>query len=145
MERFLYVEKTPDGVTIDGSVENRLLLVKSGLILLGYIFLFLLITIRYFNRKDILVKITSMYRLSIVFFAEYNLHLAGAGCKTAVAESKRKNMIRYRITRLMVKWKPMCCVLFIKAPVANVKVYYKKPDKLKIKTKKGFIYTQRIS
>lgn len=51
---FFYVEKTPDGVTIDGSVENPFALVKSGLILLGYIFLFLLITIRYFNRKDIL-------------------------------------------------------------------------------------------
>lgn len=51
---FFYVEKTADGVTIDGSVENPIALVKSGLILLGYIFLFLVITIRYFNRKDIL-------------------------------------------------------------------------------------------
>lgn len=51
---FFYVEKTGEGVTIDGSVENPFSLVKSGLILLGYIFLFLFITIRYFSRKDIL-------------------------------------------------------------------------------------------
>lgn len=51
---FFYVEKTAEGVTIDGSVENPFSLVKSGLILLGYIFLFLFITIRYFSRKDIL-------------------------------------------------------------------------------------------
>jgi ABC-2 type transport system permease protein len=51
---FFYVEKTAEGVTIDGSVENPGALIRSGLILLGYIILFLLITIRYFRRKDIL-------------------------------------------------------------------------------------------
>lgn len=51
---FFYVEKTAEGVTIDGSVENPSSLIKSGLILIGYIVLFLLITIRYFRKKDIL-------------------------------------------------------------------------------------------
>ncbi len=51
---FFYVEKNAEGVTIDGSVQNPGSLVRSGLILLGYIVLFLLITIRYFKRKDIL-------------------------------------------------------------------------------------------
>lgn len=51
---FFYVEKTAEGVTIDGSVENPSSLIKSGLILLGYIVLFLMITIRYFKKKDIL-------------------------------------------------------------------------------------------
>ena len=51
---FFYVEKTAEGVTIDGSVENPGSLLKSGLILLGYIGLFLLITIRYYRKKDIL-------------------------------------------------------------------------------------------
>lgn len=51
---FFYVEKTAEGVTIDGSIENPSSLVRSGLILLGYIVLFLVITTRYFRKKDIL-------------------------------------------------------------------------------------------
>lgn len=51
---FFYVEKTAEGVTIDGSVENPGALLRSGLILLGYIAVFLLATIRYFKHKDIL-------------------------------------------------------------------------------------------
>lgn len=51
---FFYVEKTAEGVTIDGSVENPSSLIKSGLVLIGYIVVFLLITIRYFRKKDIL-------------------------------------------------------------------------------------------
>ncbi|MFZ9386946.1 MAG: ABC transporter permease [Chitinophagaceae bacterium] len=51
---FFYVEKTAEGVTIDGSVENPGALLRSGLILLGYIAVFLMVTIRYFKHKDIL-------------------------------------------------------------------------------------------
>lgn len=51
---FFYVEKNAEGITIDGSIENPSSLVKSGLVLLGYITLFLFITIRYFKKKDIL-------------------------------------------------------------------------------------------
>lgn len=51
---FFYVEKTPEGVTIDGSVENPFSLVKSAGILIGYIILFLFVTIRVFRKKDIL-------------------------------------------------------------------------------------------
>ncbi|NOT51965.1 MAG: ABC transporter permease subunit [Chitinophagaceae bacterium] len=51
---FFYVEKTADGTTIDGSIENPSALIKSGLVLVGYISLFLFITIRYFKKKDIL-------------------------------------------------------------------------------------------
>jgi outer membrane lipoprotein-sorting protein len=36
-------------------------------------------------------------------------------------------------------------VLFIKAPVANIKVYYKKPDKLKIKNEKGVSFVPKGS
>jgi ABC-2 type transport system permease protein len=51
---FFYVERNAEGATIDGSIENPSALIRSGLILLGYIVLFLLISIRYFRRKDIL-------------------------------------------------------------------------------------------
>jgi ABC-2 type transport system permease protein len=51
---FFYVEKTADGTTIDGSIENPSALIKSGLVLIGYIVLFLFITTRYFKKKDIL-------------------------------------------------------------------------------------------
>lgn len=51
---FFYVEKDAEGMTIDGSIENPSALIKSGLVLLGYIALFLLVTIRYFKKKDIL-------------------------------------------------------------------------------------------
>jgi ABC-2 type transport system permease protein len=51
---FFYVEKNAEGATIAGSIENPAALVRSGLVLVGYIILFLLISIRSFNRKDIL-------------------------------------------------------------------------------------------
>ena len=51
---FFYVEKNAEGATINGSIENPAALIKSGLVLMGYIVLFLLVTIRYFNKKDIL-------------------------------------------------------------------------------------------
>lgn len=51
---FFYVEKTAEGATINGSIEHPAALIKSGLVLVGYIVLFLTVTIRYFNKKDIL-------------------------------------------------------------------------------------------
>ncbi len=51
---FFYVDKNAEGATIDGSIENPSALIRSGLILVGYIFLFLFISIRAFNKKDIL-------------------------------------------------------------------------------------------
>lgn len=51
---FFYVEKDMEGATIDGSIENPSALIKSGLVLIGYISLFLFITTRYFKKKDIL-------------------------------------------------------------------------------------------
>jgi ABC-2 type transport system permease protein len=51
---FFYVEKTAEGVTIPGSVENPMSLVKSGLILIGYTTIFLLVAIGVYRRKDIL-------------------------------------------------------------------------------------------
>ncbi|MBS1760219.1 MAG: ABC transporter permease subunit [Bacteroidetes bacterium] len=51
---FFYVEKAADGTTIDGSIERPMALVRSGLILLGYIGLFMSITVWHFRKKDIL-------------------------------------------------------------------------------------------
>ena len=51
---FFYVEKSADGTTIDGSIENPTALVRSAMILIGYIVLFLSVTIWYFRKKDIL-------------------------------------------------------------------------------------------
>ncbi len=51
---FFYVEKSADGTTIDGSIENPAALVRSAMILIGYIVLFLSVTIWYFRKKDIL-------------------------------------------------------------------------------------------
>jgi len=51
---FFYVEKNAEGMTINGSIENPSALIRSGLVLLGYIALFLFVTIRYFKKKDIL-------------------------------------------------------------------------------------------
>jgi ABC-2 type transport system permease protein len=51
---FFYVERSTDGMTIDRSIENPAALVRSGLVLIGYIVLFLMVTIRYFRKKDIL-------------------------------------------------------------------------------------------
>jgi len=51
---FFYVVTDEEGNTIDGSIENVSALIKSALILTGYIILFLLITTRYFRKKEIL-------------------------------------------------------------------------------------------
>ncbi len=51
---FFYVEKNAEGMTIDRSIENPSALIRSALVLIGYISLFLFITIRYFKKKDIL-------------------------------------------------------------------------------------------
>jgi ABC-2 type transport system permease protein len=50
---FFYV-KGVDGVTINGSVTNLGAIVKSAIILIGYIILFLTIAIWYFRKKNIL-------------------------------------------------------------------------------------------
>jgi ABC-2 type transport system permease protein len=51
---FFYVEKTSEGVTINGSVENPMALVRSGAILIGYTLLFVLVAERVYRKKDIL-------------------------------------------------------------------------------------------
>ncbi len=51
---FFYVEKSAEGATIDGSIENPGALVRSAMILIGYIVLFLSVAIWYFRKKDIL-------------------------------------------------------------------------------------------
>jgi len=50
---FFYV-KGRDGVTIDGSIEDFLQIIKSAVILIGYTFAFLAIAFWHFNKKDIL-------------------------------------------------------------------------------------------
>jgi hypothetical protein len=50
---FFYV-KGEEGVTVNGSIEDFSLIVKSGLILLGYAALFVLTAIWYFRKKNIL-------------------------------------------------------------------------------------------
>lgn len=50
---FFYV-KGVDGVTVEGSVENLPAVIKSALVLLGNAALFLLISIFYFRKKNIL-------------------------------------------------------------------------------------------
>lgn len=51
---FFYVEKNAEGVTIDGSIENPMALLKSGLILLGYTSLFVGMAVIGYRKKDIL-------------------------------------------------------------------------------------------
>ena len=50
---FFYV-KGEEGVTVNGSIENFRLIVKSGVILIGYAALFVMIAIWYFRKKNIL-------------------------------------------------------------------------------------------
>jgi ABC-2 type transport system permease protein len=50
---FFYV-KGQDGVTIKGSIENLPAVIKSALVLVGYATAFLLVSVWYFRKKDIL-------------------------------------------------------------------------------------------
>ncbi len=51
---FFYVKATPEGVTIDGSIENLPAILRSLAILFGYSFVFVASAIWVFRRKDIL-------------------------------------------------------------------------------------------
>ncbi len=51
---FFYVEKNPEGVTIDGSIENPMALLKSGVILVGYTLFFVSLSVIGYRKKDIL-------------------------------------------------------------------------------------------
>lgn len=50
---FFYV-KGVEGVTVDGSLENPGAILKSGLVLLGYVVVFLSVSVWYFKKKNIL-------------------------------------------------------------------------------------------
>ncbi|MFM2117405.1 MAG: hypothetical protein RL316_595 [Bacteroidota bacterium] len=51
---FFYVEKNAEGVTINGSIENPMALLKSGLILVGYTLFFVSLSVIGYRKKDIL-------------------------------------------------------------------------------------------
>ncbi|HAL95179.1 MAG TPA: hypothetical protein DCP55_04335 [Chitinophagaceae bacterium] len=51
---FFYVEKNAEGVTIDGSIENPMALLKSGIILVGYTLFFVSLSVIGYRKKDIL-------------------------------------------------------------------------------------------
>ena len=51
---FFYVEKNAEGVTINGSIENPMTLLKSGLILVGYTLFFVSLSVIGYRKKDIL-------------------------------------------------------------------------------------------
>lgn len=51
---FFYINATEDGKAIRGTIENGGAIIKSAVILLAYIFLFLAIAVRRLQRKDIL-------------------------------------------------------------------------------------------
>jgi len=51
---FFYVEKNAEGVTINGSIENPIALLKSGLILVGYTLFFVSLSVIGYRKKDIL-------------------------------------------------------------------------------------------
>jgi ABC-2 type transport system permease protein len=50
---FFYIMTNEEGNVIDGSIENPRAIIKSALILIAYIVLFLFIAIRYFKKKEI--------------------------------------------------------------------------------------------
>jgi outer membrane lipoprotein-sorting protein len=72
-------------------------------------------------------------------------------CSCAAAQGDEKGLLvrvkeKYdKVNDYTAEGKLKTNVLFIKAPVANVKVYYKKPDKLKIKNEKGVSFIPRGS
>ena len=51
---FFYVEKNAEGVTINGSIENPMALLKSGIILVGYTLFFVSLSVIGYRKKDIL-------------------------------------------------------------------------------------------
>lgn len=75
-----------------------------------------------------------MYRLVIVFFLLHAFSPQAQDVKLLLQKVKEKYD---KVSDYTADGKMKTNVLFIKAPVAKVKVYYKKPDKLKIKNEKG--------
>ena len=73
-----------------------------------------------------------------IFFATVILMMFGFQKNYDVNETLKKVKEKYdKVNDYTATGKLKTNVIFIKAPVATVKVYYKKPDKIKIKNEKG--------
>jgi outer membrane lipoprotein-sorting protein len=75
-------------------------------------------------------------KILVVAILLLNLHLVNA--QSDVEELVKKVKAKYeKVTDYEASGKMKTNVLFIKVPIANVKIYYKKPNKLKIKNENG--------
>lgn len=83
-----------------------------------------------------------MYRLTFVFLLLNAFSLQAQDVKPLLQKVKEKYD---KVSDYTADGKMKTNVLFIKAPVATVKVYYKKPDKLKIKNEKGVSFIPKGS
>ena len=73
-----------------------------------------------------------------IFFAAIILMMFGFQKNSDINETLKKVKEKYdKVSDYTATGKLKTNVIFIKAPVATVKVYYKKPDKIKIKNEKG--------
>ena len=73
-----------------------------------------------------------------IFFAAVISMMFGFQKNYDINETLKKVKEKYdKVNDYTATGKLKTNVIFIKAPVATVKVYYKKPDKIKIKNEKG--------
>jgi outer membrane lipoprotein-sorting protein len=90
------------------------------------------------NSVSLPFRFNSIYSKYTVALSVFFLLAAGLSRAQDVKVLLQKVKLKYdKVNDYTASGKMKTNVLFIKAPVANVKIYYKRPDKMKIKNENG--------
>lgn len=84
-----------------------------------------------------MIEINRYYRLLFCILFSFSFSASGQDVTTLVQNVKNK---LDKVNNYEATGKMKTNIAFLKVPIANVKVYYKRPGKLKIKNEKGFSF-----
>jgi len=142
MERIFYINTTPEGAPIKGSLENWPAIRNSLLILIGHIVLLVGASIYFSIKKTFcrnpVMKIIALFSFLLMSIGSTTEH-QDVNAIIQQVKAKIELVNDYEATGKM-----KTNVSFLKVPEADVKIYFKKPNKLKIKNEKGhFLCSER--
>ena len=98
------------------------------------------------HRSELLVR-KGFYsaKIALIFLGTLFLSHSDLGAQTAEELIQKVKVRLDKVNDYEAKGKMKTNVIFIKAPIANVKVYYKKPNKLKINNESGISFIPKGS
>ncbi len=98
------------------------------------------------HRPELLVrKCFYSAKIALIFLGTLFLSHSDLGAQTAEELIQKVKVKLDKVNDYEAKGKMKTNVIFIKAPIANVKVYYKKPNKLKINNESGISFIPKGS